>query len=382
MLKIFNHTIRAMLFLILIPVFSSCAGSGDSTDTGKQTTIYTAGYHYTSITQDSTKVPCYWKNQTRTDLPQLNNLAGGEATSIAVSGSDVYVVGFTRQTTKSVPCYWKNDNRTDLSTIDANQSGKAQGIFINGSKIYIAGQTINAAGKGIPCYWENGNRTDLSTLAANYGGIAWSIFVSGSVIYVSGNTQNDISDFWTRKNVPCYWANGTRTDLSGIGGPPQNATGHSYAYSIIVKDSDIYVSGTTMDKTDLPYPCYWLNGDRTDLKFIDPSRGAYGWNMALSGSNMYVAGWVASDIAYLPVAYPAYWKNDTMNTLLDPEGSIVGQVYDVKVFGVHVYLSGYTRNWDDNTSQNIPCYWVSDSKVDLPVPDGSGGDAKSIYAIE
>ena len=64
--------------------------------------------------------PAYWKNGVEHDLP-LNGAAYGNATSILVSGSDVYVTG---QTSEGA-VYWKNDKEIILSS-----AGSANDIYV------------------------------------------------------------------------------------------------------------------------------------------------------------------------------------------------------------------------------------------------------------
>jgi len=154
-----------------------------TTDSNNQPILpdkYIAGYTKNDSIP-SVFVPCYWKNEARTDLDVIDDTKDGYAESIFVSDSDIYIAGYTKNDSIPsvfVPCYWKNEARTDLlDVIDDTKDGYAQSIFVSDSDIYVAGYTINSSGFEVPCYWKNGSRTDLSVLDQTKPGSAQSIYV-------------------------------------------------------------------------------------------------------------------------------------------------------------------------------------------------------------
>jgi hypothetical protein len=61
----------------------------------------------------------------------------------------VYVSGGSVISDKvHMPCYWKDSTRHDLPVIDPSKGGRASSIFISGSDIYVSGDVANP--KGIP----------------------------------------------------------------------------------------------------------------------------------------------------------------------------------------------------------------------------------------
>ena len=71
-------------------------------------------------------------NDTRTDLPVIDDTDHGIAYSIYTGGTDIYIAGNTRNSSDVyVPCYWMNDTRTDLPVIDDAYDGGAMSLFIN-----------------------------------------------------------------------------------------------------------------------------------------------------------------------------------------------------------------------------------------------------------
>jgi hypothetical protein len=73
-------------------------------------TVHTAGQY---IVGDNFKA-AYWKNGTRTDPAVPEGTTSSRADSIAVSGSDVYIVGYANNS-PATAWYWKNGVITSLS---------------------------------------------------------------------------------------------------------------------------------------------------------------------------------------------------------------------------------------------------------------------------
>ena len=165
-----SQYLTASAFLLTLPFF----GCGGSVVTTKTPTIYMAGYQrntssvisaytWTTPTSSSTSTP---SSGTATSLTAPSGTTNPWANSIAVSGSDVYVVGY-QNTGKDVAMVWKNGTATSLT--DGTQYAIANSIAISGSDVYIAGVQASATtGYYIATLWKNGtagNLTDGSTNA-------------------------------------------------------------------------------------------------------------------------------------------------------------------------------------------------------------------------
>jgi hypothetical protein len=127
------------------------------------TDVYVVGEINGSNEQDGSSpgsAPVIWKNNVATILDKTGPGAwtGGEGTSVAVSNNDVYVAGFLAQINGEEPVLWKNGVMTQLPkrTGDALPSG----IAINGSDVYICG--IDGVSTNSACYWKNGTETLLT----------------------------------------------------------------------------------------------------------------------------------------------------------------------------------------------------------------------------
>lgn len=115
------------------------------------TDVYLAGYSVDDVVNGlSRQAPVYWKNGMKTKLP-INGTAGAlKASSIAVSGADVYAVGsglFDGSPSAFIKAiYWKTGVFNDISaTNDAKFSYIANAIAVTGNDVYTA---VSMNGKG------------------------------------------------------------------------------------------------------------------------------------------------------------------------------------------------------------------------------------------
>ncbi len=185
----------------------------------------------------------YWKNCIPVNLTDssVQNSIEDYATSIAISGNDVYVAGvesaafaFTKETAK----YWKNGQPVNLSS----RESEANSIAVSGNDVYVAGEEDYK-----PTYWKNGIPVKLS----DENGEANSIAVSGSGdVYVAG-TENIATG-----PIAKFWKNGSPVSLSSKA---------SYATSIAVSGNDVYIAGGEHNGTNWIPTGYWKNGVRVNL---------------------------------------------------------------------------------------------------------------------
>ena len=160
--------------------------------------VYVGGRRYYSRGDDDYQRGCYWKNEVKTDLQEFQ-LGGIE--SIFVSGADLYVLyktGFTNNYIIYSTFYFKNGIINDLPPVNSIR-GYASSMFVSGTDVYVSGNY-----GGGPCYWKNGVRMDLPAIGLSRS--PNSIFVSGTDVYVAGSNNS----------YPCYWKNGIRRDFSNI----------------------------------------------------------------------------------------------------------------------------------------------------------------------
>jgi hypothetical protein len=194
------------------------------------THVYAAGFERID---SGLELAMLWKDGTSAILGQPAN--GSRATSVAVSGPNVYVSGVEGNGTQDVAKYWRNGVPVELT--DGTQRGFATSIYISGTDIYVAGGEQPALGNIVPKYWKNGVPVVLPD--SGQGALAQSIFVSGNNVYVAGwqnkTTQIDPTHTLTRP-AATYWKNGIATELAA-------GTAGSMSNCIFVVGTDIYVTG-------------------------------------------------------------------------------------------------------------------------------------------
>ena len=132
-----------------------------------------------------------WKNG------QLQYLTDGIhnawANSVFVAGNDVYVAGFEGNNAR----LWKNGEVQNL------ESGTSDAPFNTANSVFVSGKDVYAAGNKV---WKNGKV--LYEGGSNY--YFESIFVSGRDVYVVGRE----TDFGGGTDIAKLWRNGVIQDIS------------------------------------------------------------------------------------------------------------------------------------------------------------------------
>jgi hypothetical protein len=357
------------ILILSVILFSNCKKSGkDDDNPGGALNVYLAGGDKTG----DGSLPCYWKNDTRTNL---SNTAGGDACSIVVDGQNVYVSGRTwtdNAQTRFSPCYWLNGTRKDLPLLDTRGNGTAKSILAFNGTVYAAGTCSdsleffgNSGWRNIPCYWKNGKIIRLEMLDGSGNGSTESITLvaapNRTITYIVG-TSTAPSGYGY--DEPCYWKidpnvittpdadiEGTALSNKGYGGTAKNVSPGKANQA----QNDVYIAGFVDNADGYNDPCYWHNGTRIDLSKISPLSNGVA-NAIDAGNDVYVAGYVGNSTG---AHVPCIWKNGTRTDLMLPAIAHSGEATSCRVNDGNVYVAG-TINTDNG---EFPCYWKNGELV-------------------
>ena len=236
------------------------------------------------------QVATIWKNGVATPLPNSESTLDSEADAIAVSGSDIYVIGKIHVGTSYTSGYWKNGVFSALASGGSN----ALAIVVNGSDVYIAGNVGNNA-----AYWKNGTLNLIARQDSNTFYQANSIAVNGNDVYLAGFSGNAI----TGGTKAIVWKNGVVAAL------PDNNSTNAVVNAVTVDGTDIYAVGYTSGGATL-----WKNGVITLLPVPSSVTSNSADAIVINGSDVYIAGYAGGRATT--------WKNGTATILpFDEHGS-------------------------------------------------------------
>lgn len=321
----FHMSLRTGLFrLISMFVIAASAFMFSCDEPQDSNNVYVAGWY----NKGDIYYPCYWKNGTRVDLGSRSSTYS----SIAVSGSDIFVAG----NMNFQPTVWKNtaSNKTTLET----SFSMAMGIALSGNDVFVSGNYFLPSDIMIACYWVNGSRVELE----NVESLAHNMMIQNGDIYIAGAVGPIGS------SVPCYWVNGSRVELA-------NNTPTAFARSVFSTGNDVYAAGGADDANGSRRAVIWKNGVKTVLHNGDSEA----FSVFVNGNDVYVAGhaWING------IRTACYWKNGVRTNLGD--GSKHSDAYSVYFFGGNVYVSG---DYIDNGK--YACVWRNDKNNRYKLSDG------------
>jgi hypothetical protein len=140
--------------------------------------------------------PTLWKNGVKESLDVL-----GDARSVFVSGKDVYLVGYekipsdTTDGSGHFPRLWKNGERQFLEGSDSD-IGSATSVYVSGGDVYVAGSW----------FWKNGVKQKTAD-GGNWPATG-TVFVSGQDVYVTDANGSQ------KPSSAAIWKNGVKQTLS------------------------------------------------------------------------------------------------------------------------------------------------------------------------
>ena len=271
--------------------------------------VYVAGYGGLD------KSPCYWKNGVFNSL--YHGYFSENTTDICSNGQDVYISGYGRISMTQVAEYWKNGQPVVMPSVFDH--AVANGIAVSGSDVYLVGSAYSSTGKSRAILWKNGTivpLTDGTRFAAATG-----IFIQGSDVYICGEETDDNDSFYVAK----YWKNGQPVILS-------DTTSTCFTNSIFVDQNDVYVAGDEQPGTILnpigqnTRAIYWKNGIETKL-FPGVESDNHTYTILTWDSDLYLTYNIYNNLEDSTTS-PRYLKNQ-IPQLVDFGSFIRGDINDI-----------------------------------------------------
>jgi hypothetical protein len=223
---------------------------------------FIAGY----VTTDKGIIlPVYWKDERIVYLEMPPNARQALAYNITVSGGDIYATGVALYD-DFYPVIWKNGRAQLLPLIyEFRGMNYSYPISINNGDIYVFGalhhiQSQDWDTNPIPGYWKNGNLITLYPPKEGERGLAWSGLINNGVTYLAGLYFEDFL------YTPVLWVGDKRQRL-----PMIDKALYGMARDVFIESNSVYVAGVNYVEDPinpdyvLPKPCYWKDGSRTDL---------------------------------------------------------------------------------------------------------------------
>jgi len=290
---------------------------------------------------------CYWRcrlipggegavTADRVDLPQSGS-SGALAQSVFADGNTVYLAGYELNASyMGRACYWTHEiGSTDTVQhllTDGSADAQVCAIYVRNGAVFMAGYYTNASGDRVACYWTDSSQSAVPLIVSDYDSEARSIFVDDAgTVYTAGYRSVGEED---DDMIACYWVGpGDRSvDLSASA---------SDAAGILVDDGVVYLSGSDYVTADsLDRACYWTDSASVDSD--DPERVlldsgttvSYAGSLFLTDSQIFVAGCYLSGGGN---SVASYWTDSRSEDAIAPvrvplsDGSTDAMAWSVSV---------------------------------------------------
>ncbi len=297
----------------------------------KRADIYLAGC---SMPDGKTPVATYLKNGVATLL--ANTQSESEIASLVVVGNDIYAAG----THNGQAVYWKNGTEIQLSNISGKRIfGRAYDMAVDSRNgdVYVVGyeriydrDDMYSPFRDWARCWKNGKQVLLTAIERSYATSVAIDYKTGDV-YVAGK-----DDAYTK-----YWKNGAPVKIINDPLPVVPA-------SIHIANNDFYIPGIYYEpagnSSSVYYRvAYWCGAKGTVFLTDRSQNEARSTAIAVSGSNVYVAGWENG--------FAKYWKNGVPTVLT--KLTDYPRPYKIAADGDDVYVAG----WGEQDGSSGIRYW-------------------------
>lgn len=308
------------LFMAAAVAFAGCTKDSNCKP-ARIADVYAVGYKTIGEGEEGRQVAAFWKNGVDQNLSQVFS----QATSVFVSGNDVYIVGTSFDSGHNNAILWKNGVAQQLGGF-----ASANFVLVRGNDVYVAGEQENTENVSEAVLWKNGV---LQRLSEGQPGRAHSLYISGNDVYVAGVVFDD-----SFNGHATLWKNGVAQSLGG---------NDSYAYSVAISGSDVYVSGADFSQYRA---ILWKNG--VPQTIFEGITSYSPWNIVISDNNIYIAGTgrVSSDnyaATLLKNGVPQYLTTESSSAL-----SLMALNGDIYVAGYRNVENGsYPIVWKNGVEQ-------------------------------
>ena len=277
----------------------------------------------------------------------------------------VYAVGTFRpfnDYNASEAALWVDDfefpvmlTNTPDSLVPSANIPMARSITMKGDSVYVAGESVNSAGR-VATVWRNGavlaKYPGLPTPHEGTNSTAKTITFSGADMYVFGGV--------TLNGGETIWKNGIATKVSNQEPTSMVVTG------TIAPTTYVTVNGTT--------DAYLR---QNSIKYL-LADNAYAQDVKVSGGHAYVAGHLSGSAAQKAV----YWKFDTVTHSIQTQ-SLWDGINDsvaaaIAVSGSNVYVAGWEYD-NGNTGYAAAKLWINGVGQTLGGETGVHAFARTIF---
>ena len=321
-------------------------------------------------------------------------IGGSYISSLAVSGTDVYVGGSftdvnnsgTVLTAADRVAKWDGSNWSALGSNGAANgsitSGTVYSLGVNGSNVYVGGQFTDVNNNGSVlttadylAKWDGTNWAALGSNGAGNGAlndIPWAFFFSGTDVYVGGEFM-DVNNSGTPIPEADYLAkwdgnNWSAIGSNGAGDGAITSKGGSFIFAFAMQGSNLLAGGMFFDLnnggTVLPQADYLAKWDGVNWSSLGTAAngalvGGYANNqvyaIAVIGTDLYVGGRftnISNHGVNIPAGdYIAKWDGANWSALGSNgagDGAFFNSVFALAVIGTDLYVGGQFSNVNNN----------------------------------
>jgi hypothetical protein len=379
-----NKLAAAISFALLVLTIS-CADDDDDQDpqNNGSAMVYLAGSGYFGDGYS----PCYWKDDMAVNLEAS---FGGDAFSIDVSGSDIYVGGRTwtnNAQTHFVPAYWKNGtlNELPLPYDKPMCTGIVTSIEVSNGVVYAAGFYSDSLPSPVkkwlyqPCIWKSSEDEPIPLEPLDklvISGQGWwgraesleTVSSGNKTGYCVAGNSSGPEGF----TDPCYWTVGMDAvsvpqdeieaeplSTMGFGGSALAVAGSlDPKFQGDISQTELVFAGYVYDANEVNVPCYWSGGNRKDLSKINPIDHGVATAITLSGGSVLVAGYTHNNEGE---SIPCLWEGSNRTDLPLPVGAHGGKATAIASDNEDVYVAGTISM----SGTPRPCYWKNGEIVQI-----------------